>query len=197
MIKKILFSLTLNLFSPLVLAFSQQELVLQLQKPDNLQGQFVQQRFLKSMSKPLLATGEFTLVKNQGLLWQMQKPFENHLRVTKDGISQWNGTDWVASKQLGQSEQISLFLGLLSGDISALSRQFELVLTGSAQNWQLLLNPNNLLMKQIFEQIEIRGDSVVKQIEIREKQGDKTLIEFEQITKDQALSDFARSALQK
>lgn len=195
MMKKFLFSLIFSLFSPLVLAFSQQNLVSQLQKPQSLQGDFTQQRFLKAMSKPMRTSGQFTLVKNQGLLWQMKKPFESSLRVKPDGISQWNGSQWVESKQFGQSEQISLFLGMLSGDISALSSQFDIALNGTAQNWQLQLHPNSLLMKQIFAQIAIRGGDVVQQIEIHEKQGDRTLIEFEQIKRDQPLSDFAKKAL--
>lgn len=193
--KKLIFSLIFNLFSPLVLAFSQQDLILQLQKPQSLQGEFTQQRFLKAMSKPMRTSGQFTLVKNQGLLWQMEKPFESNLRVKPDGISQWNGSAWIASKQLGQSEQISLFLGLLSGDISALSSQFDIALNGTAQHWQLQLNPSSLLMKQIFAQISIRGGDVVKQIEIHEKQGDRMLIEFEKIRQNQPLSNFAEKSL--
>lgn len=195
--KKLIFSLIFSLFSPLVVAFSQQDLVLQLQKPSNLQGQFSQQRFLNGLTKPMTTQGDFVLLKNQGLLWQMKKPFENQLRVKADGISQWNGSEWVSSQQLGQSEQIKLFLGLLSGDVAALSSQFDLQLNGTEKAWQLSLVPNSLLMKQIFDNIEIRGDLVVKSIEIREKQGDRTLIRFEQIQQDQPLSAFAQSALQK
>lgn len=195
--KKLIFSLIFSLFSPLVVAFSQQDLVLQLQKPSNLQGQFSQQRFLNGLTKPMTTQGDFVLLKNQGLLWQMKKPFENQLRVKADGISQWNGSQWVSSQQLGQSEQIKLFLGLLSGDVAALSSQFDLQLNGTEKAWQLSLVPNTLLMKQIFDNIEIRGDLVVKSIEIREKQGDRTLIRFEQIQQDQPLSAFAQSALQK
>lgn len=194
---KWLLLLIFSLFSPLVSAFSQQDLVAQLQKPSNLQGQFSQKRFLNGLSRPMTTSGDFVLVKNQGLLWLMKKPFENRLRVKADGISQWNGTAWVASQTAGQGEQVKLFLGLLSGEISALSGQFDLALNGTAKAWQLDLNPNSLLMKQIFEKIEIRGDQVVKSIEIREKQGDRTLIEFQQIEQDKPLSDFARSALQK
>lgn len=195
--KKLIFSLIFSLFSPLVVAFSQQDLVLQLQKPSNLQGQFSQQRFLNGLTKPMTTQGDFVLLKNQGLLWQMKKPFENQLRVKADGISQWNGSEWVSSQQLGQSEQIKLFLGLLSGDVAALSTQFDLQLNGTEKAWQLSLVPNSLLMKQIFDNIEIQGDLVVKSIEIREKQGDRTLIRFEQIQQDQPLSAFAQSALQK
>lgn len=195
--KKWLLLLIFSLFSPLVSAFSQQDLVAQLQKPSNLQGQFSQKRFLNGLSKPMTTSGDFVLVKNQGLLWLMKKPFENRLRVKADGISQWSGTEWVAGQTAGQGEQVKLFLGLLSGEISALSGQFDLALNGTAKAWQLDLNPNSLLMKQIFEKIEIRGDQVVKSIEIREKQGDRILIEFQQIEQDKPLSDFARSALQK
>ncbi|OAQ14032.1 membrane protein [Bibersteinia trehalosi Y31] len=195
--KKLIFSLIFSLFSPLVVAFSQQDLVLQLQKPSNLQGQFSQQRFLNGLTKPMTTQGDFVLLKNQGLLWQMKKPFENQLRVKADGISQWNGSQWVSSQQLGQSEQIKLFLGLLSGDVAALSTQFDLQLNGTEKAWQLSLVPNSLLMKQIFDNIEIQGDLVVKSIEIREKQGDRTLIRFEQIQQDLPLSAFAQSALQK
>lgn len=195
--KKLIFSLIFSLFSPLVVAFSQQDLVLQLQKPSNLQGQFSQQRFLNGLTKPMTTQGDFVLLKNQGLLWQMKKPFKNQLRVKADGISQWNGSRWVSSQQLGQSEQIKLFLGLLSGDVAALSSQFDLQLNGTEKAWQLSLVPNSLLMKQIFDNIEIQGDLVVKSIEIREKQGDRTLIRFEQIQQDLPLSAFAQSALQK
>lgn len=184
------------LFSPLVFAFSQQDLVIQLQKPNNLQGDFTQQRFLKAMSKPITSTGQFVLVKNQGLLWQMQKPFASQLRVKKEGISQWNGSQWVNNQKLGQSEQINLFLGLLSGDISALSSQFDLALLGDTKNWTLTLTPNSLLMKQIFTYIVIGGDEVVKQIELNETQGDRTLIRFEKIQQNQPLSASVSKALQ-
>ncbi|OOH90633.1 hypothetical protein BMT54_04150 [Pasteurellaceae bacterium 15-036681] len=191
--KKLL--LLLGLFSPLAFGFSQQELVNQLQKPESLQGQFTQQRFLKSLTKPIVATGEFALAKNQGLLWQMQKPFANNLRVKKEGISQWNGSQWVSNDKLGQSQQISLFLGLLSGDVSALSSQFNLNLTGSAKDWKLTLTPSSLLMKQIFNSIHIQGADVVKSIELNETQGDRTLIELQNTQINQPLATFVQEAL--
>ena len=125
----------------------------------------------------------------------MQQPFAVDLRVKKDGIMQWNGSQWVANNKLGQSEQINLFLGLLSGDISALSAQFDLQLSGSPQQWRLTLTPSSLLMKQIFNHIIIKGDGLVREIELDEKQGDRTLILFSQVQTNQPLSAFAQSAL--
>lgn len=176
-------------------AFSQTELIDLLQKPQITQGYFVQQRFLKSLNKPITATGEFTLVKNKGLLWQMQTPFESSQRVTPEGIMQWNGENWTETNNLAQSQQIRLFLGLLGGDVGSLKNQFDLHLSGEAENWILHLTPNSVLMRQIFTAIEIRGGHSVKQIELQEKQGDKTLIRFNRVSLNKPLSAFAQSAL--
>ena len=83
--KKPIFAVALTAFSPLLWAFSTAELSQTLQKPDNVQGAFTQQRYLKSLSKPMTTNGQFVLVPKRGLLWHMQKPFDNRLRV-RSGI---------------------------------------------------------------------------------------------------------------
>lgn len=190
------FGLLFILFSPASFAFSQNDLVTLLQKPENIQGEFVQQRFLKSLPKPITTSGQFVLRQNHGLLWQMQKPFATNVRVKKEGIMQWDGKQWVANQRVGQSQQISLFLGLLSGDISTLKSQFSLNLTGDEKAWKLQLTPDSLLMKQIFTQIAIEGDQVVKSIELYEKQGDRTHIQLQKIRQNQPLATFAKAALE-
>lgn len=184
------------LFSAFTWAFSEAELVQQLQQPQNVQGRFVQQRFLKSLAAPITLQGQFTLVAKKGLLWQLEKPFANQLRVKLDGITQWNGKQWAGNQKPGQSEQIGLFLGLLSGNIDGLKSQFDMKLSGNAQNWKLMLTPNSLLMKQIFTSIEIEGDQTAKRLQLNEVQGDRTQIDFQQIRLNQPLSAFAQSALE-
>ena len=51
-------------------------------------------------------------------------------------------------------------------------------------------------MKQIFNHIEIQGDSVVKTIVLDEKQGDKTRIHFDNVQQNQSLTAFAQAALE-
>ena len=196
--KKLIFAAALTLASPLLWAFSAAELAQTLQKPANVQGAFTQQRYLKSLAKPMTTNGQFVLIPKRGLLWHMQKPFENRLRVRADGIMQWNGKSWVAanqSKMNGQSQQIRLFLDLLGGNTQGLEKQFDLQLSGSQQKWTLRLNPKTALMKQIFNHIEISGDSVVRRIELNEKQGDRTVMQFNQIQTGKELDAFAKQAL--
>lgn len=196
--KKLIFAAALTLASPLLWAFSAAELAQTLQKPANVQGAFTQQRYLKSLTKPMTTNGQFVLIPKRGLLWHMQKPFENRLRVRADGIMQWNGKSWVAanqSKMNGQSQQIRLFLDLLGGNTQGLEKQFDLQLSGSQQKWTLRLNPKTALMKQIFNHIEISGNNVVRRIELNEKQGDRTVMQFNQVQTGKELDAFAKQAL--
>lgn len=193
---KRIFFLALVFLSAQTLAFSQQELMNQLQQPQNVQGHFTQLRYLKSLAKPITTSGQFALVKSKGLLWQMEKPFATQLKVTPSGIQQWNGSRWVSSQKFGQSDQIKLFLGLLSGDISALSEQFDIAVSGEKTQWQLTLTPKTLLMKQIFTQIQLKGDALVQEIELSETQGDRTQIQFSSLKTNQALVTFVQQALE-
>lgn len=193
--KKIILLFVL-LLSAEAYCFSEQDLIRQLQTPQNVQGEFVQERHLKALNRPIITEGKFTLVAKKGLIWQMEKPFASQLRVGKKGIMQWNGKQWVNNGKLGQAEQIQLFLGLLSGDINGLKKQFKLTLSGTAKQWEVLLVPDSLLMKQIFNQITIQGNEVVQMIRLNETQGDKTNIIFKNNRINQPLTDFVHQALE-
>lgn len=197
--KKILFVFLLLLSAASVRAFSAAELAQTLGRPDNVQGRFVQQRYLKSLAKPMTTRGSFVLKPGKGLLWLMEKPFSNRLRVRGDGVMQWTGKNWAAGRQGAaqavQNRQIALFLDLLGGNTKGLEQHFELVLSGSAQQWQLRLQPKTVLMKQVFNHIDISGDTVVRRVELDEKQGDRTVMRFEQVQTGRPLDAFAREAL--
>lgn len=196
--KKLILSAAMFLASPVLWAFSTAELAQTLQKPHNVQGAFTQERHLKSLSKPMTTSGNFVLQPKKGLLWQMKKPFDTTLRVRSDGIMQWNGSTWTnpnAGKINGQSQQIKLFLDLLGGNTQGLEKQFTLQLSGSPSKWTLRLTPKTALMQQIFKHIDIAGDSVVRRIELHEKQGDRTVMQFQQVQTNQALAGLAKQAL--
>lgn len=196
---KIILLLTLMsgvLFSQSVFALTQQQLMQQLQKAETVQGDFTQTRFLQALPVPIKSTGTFAFALQKGLLWQMQKPFATTLRVTPRGIAQWANNQWQASQNPIQNQQIALFLGLLSGDMSALEKEFKITLSGQANHWQLSLIPDTLLLKQIFTQITLKGDKAVRQIVLQEKQGDKTQIDFTQLKVNQPLPLTIKKAFQ-
>ena len=188
--RRILLSLSL-FFSLHALGFDLAALSAQLQQPV-VQGQFQQTRYLHNLPQALHSSGVFALVQKQGLYWELQSPFALRLRLDARGIAQQDAQgQWQISPQSGQSRQIALFMALLGGDTEELSRDFELQLSGTAQDWQLMLKPKSAVLQQIFQHIQLQGDQFLRQVEILETQGDRSLIRFSDIHSAELNSDAA------
>jgi len=176
--------------TPLAHAFDLQQLSEQLAKPQVIHGDFIQEKHLRALPRPLTSTGTFVLAKDHGLLWQLKTPLQQDYRITALGIARRNGTSWqmLPGKSAG-AEQNRLFLAVLQGDSSGLQRDFDLQLQGEAKDWKLTLTPRSLLLKQIFTRINIDGGELVQRIELQETQGDSTLLKMQNSVSNQPLSD--------
>ena len=177
-------------FTPLAHAFDLQQLSEQLARPQVIHGDFIQEKHLRALPKPLTSTGTFVLAKDHGLLWQLKSPLQQDYRITAQGIARRNGTSWqmLPGKSAG-AEQNRLFLAVLQGDSSGLQRDFDLQLQGEPAHWTLTLTPRSLLLKQVFKQINIDGGEVVQSIELQETQGDSTLLKMHNSVSNQPLSE--------
>ncbi|WP_434607862.1 outer membrane lipoprotein carrier protein LolA [Pseudomonas sp. R1-7] len=175
--------------SPLAQAFDLQQLSDQLARPDVIHGQFIQEKHLRALPQPLTSKGRFVLAKNHGLLWLLQTPLQQDYRITSNGIARRDGGAWqmLPNKSAG-AEQNRLFLAVLQGDSSGLQRDFELSLSGEPQQWKLTLTPRSVLLKQVFNQINIEGGELVQRIELLETQGDSTVLRMQETTSKQPLS---------
>ncbi|MDD0968013.1 MULTISPECIES: outer membrane lipoprotein carrier protein LolA [Pseudomonas] len=187
---KSLGALALLTLSSLANAFDLQQLSEQLAKPDVIHGQFTQEKHLRALPQPLISKGSFVLAKNHGLLWLLKTPLQQDYRISAKGIARRDATGWqlLPNKSAG-AEQNRLFLAVLQGDSSGLQRDFELALSGDAQKWQLTLTPRSVLLKQVFNQINISGGTLVNTIELLETQGDSTVLRMQDSTAGQPLSD--------
>ena len=190
LINKFLGALALLAVSTLANAFDLQQLSEQLAKPQVIHGQFIQEKHLRALPQPLISKGSFVLAKNHGLLWLLKTPLQQDYRITAKGIARRDGNAWqlLPNKSAG-AEQNRLFLAVLQGDSSGLQRDFELALSGDAQQWKLTLTPRSLLLKQVFNQINIDGGTLVQTIELLETQGDSTVLRMQDSTAGQPLSD--------
>jgi len=183
-------ALALLAVSTLANAFDLQQLSEQLAKPEVIHGQFIQEKHLRALPQPLLSKGSFVLAKNHGLLWLLKTPLQQDYRITANGIARRDGNAWqlLPNKSAG-AEQNRLFLTVLQGDSSGLQRDFELALSGDAQQWKLTLTPRSLLLKQVFNQININGGELVQTIELLETQGDSTVLRMQDSIANQPLSE--------
>ncbi|MGY2439976.1 outer membrane lipoprotein carrier protein LolA [Pseudomonas sp. SDO52101_S400] len=187
---KSLGALALLGLSTLANAFDLQQLSDQLAKPEVIHGQFIQEKHLRALPQPLISKGSFVLAKNYGLLWLLKTPLQQDYRINAKGIARRDVSGWqlLPGKSAG-AEQNRLFLAVLQGDSSGLQRDFELALSGDAQKWQLTLTPRSVLLKQVFNQINITGGTLVNTIELLETQGDSTVLRMQDSTAGLPLSD--------
>jgi len=187
---KSLGALALLTLSSLANAFDLQQLSDQLAKPDVIHGRFIQEKHLRALPQPLISKGSFVLAKHYGLLWLLKTPLQQDYRINAKGIARRDVNGWqlLPGKSAG-AEQNRLFLAVLQGDSSGLQRDFELALSGDAQQWHLTLTPRSVLLKQVFNQINITGGTLVNTIELLETQGDSTVLRMQDSTAGQPLSD--------
>ena len=188
--KRLFIWLLLCSLSPLAQAFDLQQLSEQLARPEVIHGQFIQEKHLRALPQPLTSKGRFVLAKNRGLLWLLQTPLQQDYRITAQGIARRDGNAWqmLPNKSAG-AEQNRLFLAVLQGDSSGLQRDFELSLSGEPQQWKLTLTPRSVLLKQVFNQINIDGGELVQRIELLETQGDSTVLRMQDTTSTHPLSE--------
>lgn len=177
MMKRFYFLLTVFfLFSAPLHAVQWQEIAAQLQASGSVQGDFVQQRRLKSLNVPLTVSGEFVLARRV-LLWKTHQPFADKLRVCAQGIEQFSPEQnrWQPQRN---GAQVKIFLALLGGDPAGLQQHFDFRVSGSLKDWRLHLTPKTALMRQIFLKIDVAGGQTVQNITLYEKQGDVLDITF-------------------
>lgn len=171
-------------------AFDLNDLQQQLQATPVVRGQFVQQKFLRSLPQPLTSNGVFVLSSDHGLLWELRVPLFQDLLITADGIyRRGDGGKWQAlPQQIGSGRETRLFLAVLAGDTKGLQDNFDMQVSGSAGAWQLVMTPKSSLLKQIFQDIRINGGKLVERIELRETQGDRTVMEMKNARADNKLN---------
>ncbi|ARP88707.1 hypothetical protein CAL13_13225 [Bordetella genomosp. 9] len=177
--------------APNAWAFDLSDLQSQLRAAPVVRGQFVQQKYLRSLPQPLTSTGLFTLSAGDGLLRGLRAPLHQDLLLTPAGVFRRDdGGKWQALPQaVGASRETRMFLTVLTGDTQALQDNFDIALSGTAGDWQLVLTPKSALLKQIFTDIRIAGGKLVQRIELRETQGDRTVMEMKNARADTKLDD--------
>lgn len=156
-------------------------------RPDVLRGQFAQDKQVSGFKNPLRSQGQFVVARQHGVIWTTQRPFPSEVVVTADRIlsRQRDGTNRVeldARQQPAMRSVNAIMFALMSGDVQALSSQFNIKAQREGQGWQLQLTPKSSMLAKAFQSLSLRGDRYVRQVEIIEANQDRTLIQFSALT---------------
>jgi len=152
-------------------------------RPDVLRGQFTQEKQVSGFRNPLRSQGRFVVARQHGVIWTTLKPFPSELVVTADRIlsRQRDGSTRVeldAREQPALRSVNAIMFALMSGDVQALSSQFNVAASREGQGWQLRLTPKSPMLAKAFASLTLQGDRYVRRVEIVEANTDRTQIQF-------------------
>lgn len=160
------------------------ELLTQLtESPDQLQGEFKQEKYLAEFDTTLVSSGIFNYQRNKFIRWQTLTPIENELLMKPSSISSSQGGDDLislkADKDPATKILTEIFFAVLTADWHALSNYF--FANGDDQNngdWLVKLTPREQPLKQAINHVELSGDNLMRKVVLHEKNGDITYISF-------------------
>jgi hypothetical protein len=184
---------SLLLFSSFMVsaAITFEQLVIVSATPDYLKGGFRQEKYLQALDASLISTGQFEYRRNKFIRWQTLQPIQSELTMTPTSIvSQQAGQALLAlDSETNPAVAVlsDILFSVLTAEWGKLSAYFELQgeFEGSeleGRKWHAMLQPSDQSVAQFVEQVELRGDSLLRTIVLFEKGGDRTEIHFENMS---------------
>ncbi|TQM12171.1 outer membrane lipoprotein-sorting protein [Pseudoxanthomonas sp. 3HH-4] len=149
-----------------------------------LRGEFTQEKQVAGFRNPLRSSGRFLLARDKGVVWTTTAPFPSEIVITRDRIlsRQRDGSRRVevdARQQPGLRSVNAMMFALMSGDMKALTSTFEVKAEPAAgKGWRMTLVPRSRQLAQAFTSVRLSGDRYVREVELREANGDVTQLRF-------------------
>lgn len=152
---------------------------------ESVTGDFIQHKIIKGLSIPLISKGVFSYKKEDKLVWQIKTPIENTYSIEYDQITKKSSVENMVEGLDAPADHyqkiITMFLDLFSGNWDVLEKYFSIDGESDANGWKAVLTPKDQLFQTMFLSLTLKGDKYIHFMQIDEKNGDTTKIEFKQI----------------
>jgi hypothetical protein len=158
------------------------EIGARLAKTEITAGRFRQEKKIKVLKKPLVSAGIFIYHRSRGVVWQTLTPVPSMLLVNQTRLLTAQG-EQALPPAFGR-----VFIAMFGGDLEAMQDGFEIAGTNGEAEWQLHLQPKDPLLQKIIAEMQLSGDTTLRQIHIKEANGNSTRITFDQISHPEALT---------
>lgn len=150
----------------------------QLVVEQSLAGRFRQEKHVEFLSDPIVSSGMFSLHQTDGIAWHVTDPLESLMEVHGTTVM----LDGKLVRDHGVGRLMSLLMaGFMQGDLDSITRYFDVTGDVSENGWELTLKPRSRRMKSNFARMEIDGGQHLQAINIIERSGNRTLIEFSDV----------------
>lgn len=146
---------------------------------------FQEEKYLAMLTEPLQLSGTLRYVRPDRIEKQITHPYTESFRIEKERL------EWISqgkSRTLSLRSQPQLWAlaeslrATLAGDLPALKRHYTVKLDGSRAKWEMTLEPRYDSLSQYLQEIRLRGrDNQLRQVEILEANGSRSLMRIEEI----------------
>jgi len=148
-------------------------------------ARFQEEKHLAMLTEPLQLSGTLRYVRPDQIEKRITQPYTESLRINHDRL-EWETQGRTRTLSLRSQPQIGALVesmrATLAGDLPALQRHYTVKLAGSRAQWAITLEPRYEDLAQFIEQIRLRGlDNQLRQVEIIEANGNRSLMRIEEI----------------
>jgi outer membrane lipoprotein-sorting protein len=156
------------------------QVLAELGKHASVRAEFTQTRLNPALSQPQVSSGQLLFVLGQGMLWQVQKPYQETLALTGSRSARIDaqGQPQPMRSERGVSQISQMLQSMLSGKPDEVLRQFDVQASGTAAQWTLHFTPKQERMARVLGSIELDGDRFLEGIRIDMQDGTSTRIRF-------------------
>jgi outer membrane lipoprotein-sorting protein len=153
---------------------------------ETLKADFVQQEFLAVLEDPLLLKGTIAMEKPDLFSWKVREPLKYSMVIRGGVVRQWDeDTRRVGKISLSENPVFAMAIQQmrewLSGAYRSMLGQYEVTVVDREPLSLEFIPRDTALAQEVIAVVTIefdRDDRYIRRIDIREKEGDRTLITF-------------------
>lgn len=160
-------------------------LVTQLSEPAVVRAEFVQEKQVAVLARPLASRGRITVSRRDGVIWQLEAPIRMSIAFGETKIVEVDAEGRRRVRGIGenraQAEVGRIFKGLLAADMASLRRYFQVDAEGDLQSWRIRLTPRSPEVARFIKVMQLTGRGHIEGIRIEEASGDATSIRLRNV----------------
>jgi len=166
--------------------FSAKELMALLATPRSTTARFVETRYSALLKAPLVSRGTLAYQRPDRMVKHTEAPHEERIVLEAGRLSIESrslGSETAAS--LGRNPNVAALVegvrATRAGDLAELARHYEVSVSGSPSQWQIVLVPRAPALGEYVESVTIAGlGARIARVEVREASGDRTVTEIDE-----------------
>jgi len=164
------------------------------QRMQSMQCDFVQTKQLKLLNDKMVSSGKMYYQQSNRLRWEYSKPYNYVFIINGNQVTIKNDKrkDVINVNQNKMFKEIArIMMNSVVGKCVNDSKDFKVFLTATSTEWIATLLPLKKQMKSMFQKILLhfnRKQAMVSQVEMVEKNGDKTIIVLKNVQVNKKIS---------